>query len=158
MSRPNLRRISHLSPEWIYRLQHPFAFFFALGIFFAGLAMLVITPKDLGLDAAGLNGTVQFLWHLSYTLGGLIFAAGLWRNNPRMEAVGLITLAGPFAAVSYLSFANADLQGGVEQILPGALFLIFITLGCLARFLTLLVYFPSGEDDSHHHKIGHDPL
>lgn len=133
-----------LTARRAYILSHPLALFFSVGIMLPGILLLIGYSPDRNLEASGLPNGVQTAWHLSYTLGGAGLLYGILANNPRIEGAGAMLLAGPLAAIAYLSL-HQDLLPFNER-LPGVLFLACLALGCLARFACLYYFLARPTD------------
>lgn len=114
------------------RVRYPLAVSFGFGVAVAGLIpVLGLAPTSPTI--ALLPEWLRVWWQLSYILGGLGLSIGILARRPGIEAMGLALLGGPFLIQAYLAIESVGAAG-----VPGAVFLVFISIGCWARFFMAL--------------------
>lgn len=120
------------SPAHRIYLPFPFLIFFGFGVFFAGmLPTLGLVP--LGPSVTILPEGVRQIWTASYSVGGLATSLGVLTRRPGVEAAGLALMGMPFAVQSFLSVQALGAPG-----IPSAVFLAFVALGSMIRFVIIL--------------------
>lgn len=118
-------------------LPYPFLVMFGLGVFWAGLPLLL--PASPSVQVLP-DGVLQ-IFESFYAFGGVATAVGVVTRRPGIEALGLGFMGGPFAVQGFLTIQLLGASG-----LRSGGFLFFVAVGCLLR-LAMIVARVGGRDD-----------